>query len=596
MLDYKKLFSIRLAACIKDAAGGAGVPAEEIFGDISTPPDDKMGDYAYPCFKLARVLRKAPPVIAADLCARFNALPDKHFSGAEAAAGYMNVRLERHGFIADTLNHILQKNNAFGQSETGKEKTVCIDYSSVNIAKQFHMGHLTNTALGGSLYKIFKFLGYNVVGINHLGDYGTQFGNMIAAYRRWGSEKELKKRGVSALQDWYVRFHAEEENDPSLKEEGRACFRAIEEKDPVALDVFGLFKRITLDEAAGVYNDLNVAFDSWNGESFYTDKIPAVVEELKEKNLLTLSEGAQVIDLETEKLPPALILRSDGAGLYLTRDLAAAEYRAKTYNFDKCLYVVAYQQNLHFKQLFAVLERMGKPWAANCVHVAHGMVSMADGAMSTRRGKVILLKDVLKQAVEKTREIIESKNPDLPDKGAVAKQVGTGAVIYGALSSARIKDTVFDYDKALNFDGETGPYVMYTHARCKSVLLRSSQENAFAQRTNDKGQMTNEDSCHLSVLNTGEASRLDDNEAFFLTKLLYKFPETVASAARDCEPSYITRLITDAAQAFNKFYFEHKILADNAEERSARLKLTAATANVLKTGLGLLLMDAPEQM
>ena len=547
---------------------------------IAVTPEGREGDYAFPCFKLSKALRKAPNAIAAEAVALFEG--EKTGSALietiAADGGYINFTLNREAFTAEVLNEILKAGDTFGRSDIGKGKTVCIDYSSVNIAKPFHMGHLSNTALGGSLYRVFKSLGYNVVGINHLGDYGTQFGNLITAYKKWGGEEELKKDGIHALLRWYVKFHAEAEKDSALNEEGREWFRRIEAKDAEALRIFSRFKEITLEEVKGVYDDLGVKFDSWDGESFFTDKIPAVIDELKEKSLLIESEGAKVVDLTEFNLPPALILKKDGASLYITRDLAAAEYRKKAYNFDKCLYVVAYQQNLHFQQLFAVLKLMGKEWHKDCVHVAYGMVSMPEGAMSTRKGQVIFLKDVLKQAVDKTLATINQKSPDLKDKEKVAKQVGTGAVIYSVLSNAKIKDIVFDYDKVLNFEGETGPYIMYTHARACSVLAKAG------------GSM------HNAQCTMHNVAALEDDEAFAVVKLLNKFPETVREAANLSEPSLITRLLIDISQEFNKFYFAHKIISDNKGESAARLALTAAVKQVIKNGLYLILIDAPEKM
>ena len=545
---------------------------------ITVTPDGRAGDYAFPCFKLSKALKTAPNAIAAAAAQKFAGLKVQNGLIKEVAAdgGYLNFTLDRERFAAAVLGEISAAGEKFGRSDLGKGKTVCIDYSSVNIAKPFHMGHLYNTALGGSLYRIHKALGYNVVGINHLGDYGTQFGNLITAYKKWGSDEELKKDGIHALLRWYVKFHQESEKDESLNEEGRAWFRRIEAKDAEAQRIFGLFKEITLVEVKEVYDELGVEFDSWDGESFFTDKIPAVLEELKEKKLLTESEGAGVVDLEKYKLPPALILKKDGASLYITRDLAAAEYRKKTYNFDKCLYVVAYQQNLHFKQLFAVLELMGKAWYKDCVHVAYGMVSMPEGAMSTRKGQVVFLKDVLKQAAEKTQSTISQKNPELKDNGALARQIGTGAVIYSVLQSAKIKDIVFDYDKVLNFEGETGPYLMYTHARACSVLSKAGYKG---------GKIIKSSARHIA-----------GDEAFALLKRLNRYPEVVEAAATELEPSIITRHITDIAQDFNKFYFADKIITDDKEQTAARLMLTYAVKSVLKEGMRLILLSAPERM
>ncbi len=574
-MDYKSeiINALKQIFPESDLAG-----AEE---SITVTPEGKAGDYAFPCFRLSKTLKTAPNAIAAAGAERFAGLKAGGglIKAVDADGGYLNFTLYREAFSAAVVNEIMSAGEGFGGSDEGKGRTVCIDYSSVNIAKPFHMGHLYNTALGGSLYRIFKKLGYSVVGINHLGDYGTQFGNLITAYKKWGSEAELNKDGIHALLKWYVRFHQESEKDEGLNEEGRAWFRRIEAKDPEALRIFNLFKEITLIEVRGVYDELGVQFDSWDGESFFTDKIPAVVKELRGKDLLVTSEGAEVVDLESYKLPPALILKKDGASLYITRDLAAAEYRKKTYDFHKCLYVVAYQQNLHFKQLFAVLELMGKEWYKDCVHVAYGMVSMPEGAMSTRKGQVVFLKDVLKLAAEKTEATIKQKNPDYHGDGSLARQIGTGAVIYSVLQSSKIKDIVFDYDKVLNFEGETGPYVMYTHARACSVLSKAGYKPVKTAKISETA-----------------ARHISGGEAFALIKRLNRYPAVVAAAAQELEPSLITRHITDIAQDFNKFYFAEKIITDNAEETQARLMLTDAVRQVLKEGMRLILLQAPERM
>ena len=454
----------------------------------------------------------------------------------------------------------------------GAGKTICIDYSSVNIAKPFHIGHLSTTVIGGALYRIFKVLGYHTVGINHLGDYGTQFGKLISAYKRWGSREEAEKGGIHAINDLYVRFN--EEADEAMEAEAREYFRLIESGDKEANELFDWFKSLTLSYVKGIYEKLHITFDSYAGERFYTDKMAPVVEELKEKGLLKESNGAQIVDLEPYGMPPCLILRSDGASLYATRDLAAAIYRKKTYDFDKCLYVVAYQQNLHFKQVFKVLELMGKEWAKDLVHVAYGMVSLEDGAMSTRKGKVVWLEDVLNRCVEKAYSVIDEKNPSLENKQEIAEKVGVGAVIFSALYNNKIKDIVFSYDKALNFDGETSVYVQYTCARASSVLAKAAEggfEAAFPE---------NHAPC---------------DQEFELIRALSDFPDTVKAAAERYEPSFVARWCVDTAQKFNKFYFDCKILQEE-ETRAFRLALTKATLSALTAGLTLLGIGVPEKM
>ena len=565
-MDYKKHIAEKLASC--------GIDKEEIEAAIAVPPDNKMGDYALPCFKFAKVMRKSPVTIAEELKNTF--ATDDAISEVEAVNGYLNFRVNRTALVKETLEKIAEQGEAFGSSDMGNGKTICIDYSSVNIAKPFHIGHLSTTVIGGALYRIFKFLGYNAVGINHLGDYGTQFGKLIYAYKHWGSEEAVKEGGVKELTRLYVRYHKESENDPSMDDEARSYFKLIENGDEECVKLFNLFKEITLKEVEKIYDELDIKFDSYAGESFYNDKMQPVIDELAEKGLLVESEGAKIVDLEKYGMPPCIILRSDGASLYATRDLAAACYRKEHYDFDKCLYVVAYQQNLHFKQIFKVLELMGKPWAKDLVHVAYGMVSLLDDngnqvAMSTRNGTVVLLEDVLKKCHEKCLEIIEQKNPDLEDKENVARQVGTGAVIFGALSNSKIKDIAFSYSKILNFDGETGPYVQYTAARIKSVLRKGGAIGKY------------------------EIKNVNEDE-YQLIALLSTFPDVVKAAAERLEPFFVTRYAIDVASAFNKFYFDCKIIGDDANETNFRLAISSATLTVLSSALTLLGIKVPERM
>lgn len=565
-MDYKKHIAEKLASC--------GIDKEEIEAAIAVPPDNKMGDYALPCFKFAKVMRKSPVTIAEELKNTF--ATDDAISEVEAVNGYLNFRVNRTALVKETLEKIAEQGEAFGSSDMGNGKTICIDYSSVNIAKPFHIGHLSTTVIGGALYRIFKFLGYNTVGINHLGDYGTQFGKLIYAYKHWGSEEAVKEGGVKELTRLYVRYHKESENDPSMDDEARSYFKLIENGDEECVKLFNLFKEITLKEVEKIYDELDIKFDSYAGESFYNDKMQPVIDELTEKGLLVESEGAKIVDLEKYGMPPCIILRSDGASLYATRDLAAACYRKEHYDFDKCLYVVAYQQNLHFKQIFKVLELMGKPWAKDLVHVAYGMVSLLDDngnqvAMSTRNGTVVLLEDVLKKCHEKCLEIIEQKNPDLEDKENVARQVGTGAVIFGALSNSKIKDIAFSYSKILNFDGETGPYVQYTAARIKSVLRKGGAIGKY------------------------EIKNVNEDE-YQLIALLSTFPDVVKAAAERLEPFFVTRYAIDVASAFNKFYFDCKIIGDDVSETNFRLAISSATLTVLSSALTLLGIKVPERM
>ena len=562
-MDYKQYIAQKINV--------EGVAQEEIASLLAVPPDSAMGDFALPCFRFAKALKKSPVIIAQELAKTI--APDEVVAEVSAVNGYLNFKVNKAGLAADVLARIAREGAKYGASDEGSGKTVCIDYSSVNIAKPFHIGHLSTTVLGGALYRIFNFLGYRAVGINHLGDYGTQFGKLISAYKRWGNREEVERGGIHAVNALYVRFN--EEADEAMEAEAREYFRLIESGDKEANNLFEWFKSLTLAYVEKIYDRLHIRFDSYAGERFYTDKMAPVVAELKEKGLLKESNGAQIVDLEAYGMPPCLILRSDGASLYATRDLAAAIYRKKTYDFYKCLYVVAYQQNLHFKQVFKVLELMGYDWAKDLVHVAYGMVSLEDGAMSTRKGKVVWLEDVISRCVEKARVILEEKNPALENKDAVAETVGVGAVVFGALYNSKIKDITFSYDKALNFDGETSVYVQYTCARAASVLSKAAADGiAF-------------DEAASGTPNAQEAE---------LLKTLGDFPATVREAAEKYEPSFVARWCVDTAKLFNKFYFDCKILQAEEDVRAFRLALTKATLTALTNGLGLLGIGVPEKM
>ena len=558
-MDYKKHIAQKIAS--------EGLSAEDIYAAIALPPNSEMGDYALPCFKFAKVLRKSPALIAQDIAANYPV--DEVIERAEAVNGYVNFTINKSALARETIDEVLAKGERYGSSDEGAGKTICIDYSSVNIAKPFHIGHLSTTAIGGALYKIFNFLGYKAVGINHLGDYGTQFGKLICAYKHWGNREEVQTGGIHAINDLYVRFNSEATEE--MEHEAREYFRLIESGDKEANELFDWFKDLTLEYVKGIYKKLNVTFDSYAGERFYTDKMGSVIDELREKGLLKESNGAQIVDLEPYGMPPCLILRSDGASLYATRDLAAAIYRKNTYDFYKCLYVVAYQQNLHFKQFFKVLELMGKEWAKDLVHVAYGMVSLEDGAMSTRKGKVVWLEDVIRKCEEKAYAIISEKNPDLENKEDVAEKVGVGAVIFGALYNSKIKDIVFSYDKVLSFEGETSVYVQYTCARANSVL--------------EKGGVPGE--YKISELLPQEAE---------VVKAISAFPQAVKDAAEKYEPSIVARFAVDLAQKFNKFYFDCKILTAEGDKKNFRLALTAAALTALKNALALLGIGVPEKM
>ena len=571
-MDMKQIIAGRIADAAQASFENCALTVADVTAMLETPPDKKLGDYALPCFRLSKTLRKAPQMIASALAEKMSG---EEIDRVEVVGGYMNIFVSRGSLAEGIVKAVLANPGRWGSSEVGKGKTVCLDYSSINIAKRFHIGHLSTTMIGHSLKRIYDFNGYTTVGINHLGDWGTQFGKMICAYKKWGNREEVEAGGVQAMVDLYVRFHAEAEKDPSLEDEGRAWFKKIEDGDPEAMEIFSWFKEVTLKDTQRVYDLLGVSFDSYNGEAFYNDKMGPVVDELREKGLLVESQGAQVVQLEEYGMPPALVLRSDGATLYITRDLAAAFYRHNTYHFDKCLYVVAYQQNLHFKQLFKILEMMGHDWYKGMEHVSFGMVSYEGRALSTREGYVVYLEDLLNKAIEKAREIIEEKSPNLPNKDEVARQVGVGAVVYFDLHNERIKDIDFRWERALSFEGETGPYVQYTHARCCSVLRKAQ---AYADVEPDY-------------------SVLCDDEALDVLMLISRFPEVVRKAMDQNEPSLITRHTTSLAQAYNKYYFEHRIMEENDPAGSAaRVNLTDAVRDVIKTGLYLIGVEAPERM
>ena len=555
-----------------------GLEASDIREMIETPPDSSMGDFAFPCFRLAKTMRKAPQMIAADLAEKLAG--NESFSKVENVNAYVNFFMNKADVAGAVVETVIKAGTSYGGSEEGKGKTVCIDYSSPNIAKPFHIGHIRSTVIGNSLYKIFNSLGYDVVRINHLGDYGTQFGKMIVAYRKWGSKEEVEAEPIKSLLKYYVKFHEEAEKDPALEDEARHTFTLLENGAEEETALWQWFRDESLKEFNYVYDLLGITFDSYAGESFYSDKMDRVVDILESKGIMKDSEGTQIVDLSEYNLTPALIKKKDGSTLYITRDLAAVLYRKETYNFDKCIYVVASQQNLHFQQLFKIVSLMGFDWADKCVHVPFGMVSLEDGTMSTRKGKVVFLLDVLTKAIEKTKEVIAEKNVAEEDIDQTAKDVGIGAVMFQELSNNRIKDYVFSWDKVLNFEGETGPYVQYTHARACSVL-----RNAGASAESVLNGTAKPDMNYI----TGEA-------AYELVKAIASFPEVVQDAAAKYEPSVITRHIIDVAQFFNKFYHDEHILVDNEEEKQAKLSLVYAAKQTIANGLALLGIATPERM
>ncbi len=544
---------------------------EEIYNLIEIPPQDDMGDYSFPCFTLAKVLRKSPVQIASGLAEN---LEIEEFERIENINAYLNFYVDRDLYQNSVLNEILDQKEDYGKSDEGNGKNIVIDFSSVNIAKPFHIGHIRSTVQGDAIRNIHEFLGYNVIATNYLGDYGTQFGTMIAAYKLWGNEKAINADPINELLKLYVRYNSQASEDPEMKDAARSEFKNLEDGDPEATKLWQWFKDISLREFERVYGLLDIHFDDYNGESYNSQFIPQTLELLKEKDLLVESDGAQIIDLSPYDLTPAIIIKSNGSSSYITRDIGTAINRKREYDFKENLYVVATQQNLHYQQLRKILELMGYEWWDDNKHVAFGMVSLKDQTMSTRKGQVVFLEDVLNKAIDKTKSIMEERGADIEDIDETAKIVGIGAVKFQELYNNRIKDYVFDWDEVLNFDGETGPYVQYAYARAKSVLRKAEVESF------DEVEFTN----------------LKTYEEFALVKTLAEFGNVVAKACEKYEPSLVTRHLTDIAKAFNKFYNSSQIMVDDKELRKERLALTYATSIILKSSLGLLGIKTVEKM
>ena len=563
-------FKVAVATCLKEHI--EELTLEEITALIEVPPNKDMGDFAFPCFKLAKVFRKAPNMIAAELSEKIEA--KGVISNVTPLGGYINFFVNKSQLAETVIKDVLTKKEKYGHSDLGKDKTIVIDFSSPNIAKPFHIGHIRTTVIGNALYKIYDSQGYNTVRINHLGDYGTQFGKLIVAFKLWGNKEAVEANPIPELLKLYIQFHDEAERHPEMEDEARAWFTKLENGDKEAKELWQWFRDESLKEFARVYDLLDIEFDSYAGESFYSDKMDRVIDIIKDKGLLQESQGTNIVDLEEYNMPPALITKNDGSTLYMTRDLAAALYRKENYDFEKCIYVVGSQQSLHFQQLFKVLELVGFEWAKDMVHVPFGMVALEEGTMSTRKGRVVFLEDVLKQAIEKTKETMLAKNPNALNVDEIAKQVGVGAVVFQELSNSRIKDYTFSWSRTLSFEGETGPYVQYTHARCCAVLRKAEEE------------VTTDINYEL----------LNDVDSAEVLKVIASFNKTILNAMRKNEPHIITRFVLDLAQAFNKFYHDNSILVEDAELRKARLALVCATRQALENGLKLLGMQAPERM
>lgn len=551
-----------------------------IESSVEVPKDKSMGDYAFPCFRLAKTMHKAPAQIAADLSKQLEG--SAMIASQKVVGPYLNFFVKKEWMSRTVLAEYedsQKEGRPYGSSTEGNGKTVVLDYSSINIAKPFHIGHLRTTVIGNSLTRILKYLGYHTVSLNYLGDWGTQFGKMLVAFRRWGSREEVEKQGNRYLVSLYVRFHTEAEKDPSLNDEARAAFKSLEEGDKDSLELWQYFVDISLKDVQKVYDLLDVHFDVYKGESYFWNKTGDLVKELEDKGLLEESDGARIVDLSDADMPPCLIQKKDGGSLYATRDIVSAMYRKKTYDFYKSLYITGSEQSLHFAQWFKVVEKMGYSWYKDMVHIPYGLISLEEGKLSTRSGNVIWLEDLLNEAIAKTKAIMEEKNPGLEEMDEVAKEVGVGAVVFDDLFNSRIKEVTFSWDHALNFDGETGPYVQYTHARAKSVLRKAGYEEGTRESYED---------INLSCLN--------DEYAQEVLKLIDAFPDKIHEALDKYEPYIVTRYTVALSEAYNRFYHENAILQADEETRKARLLLTRVTADVIRQGLYLIGVKAPDQM
>lgn len=571
MKDFKQAIASKISEV-------TGMAEQELITYIEIPKDSSMGDYAFPCFRLAKNLKKAPQAIAEDIKQKLD-ITGTDIEKVEIAGGYLNFTISKLEIAKTTIEEIDSKKEEYGKSNLGNNKTVIVEYSSPNIAKPFHIGHLRTTLIGRALYNMYKYLGYNTIGINHLGDYGTQFGKMIEGYKRWGKEYNIEENPIEELTKIYVRINALSKEDEEVLEICRDNFKKLEQGDKYCNELWEKFREVSLKEFNRIYDLLDIKFDSLKGEAFYSDKTDEVIDILEKTGKLVESEGAKIIDLEEQKMPPCIICKSNGSTIYATRDLAAILYRARTYDFDKCLYVVAYEQNLHFKQIFEVAKLLGisEKCQKGLEHISYGMVHLKEGKMSTREGNVIKVEDLLNEAISRVKTIIEEKNPDFSseEKQDIAKKVGIGAVIFNDLSGSRIKDEIFDWDTMLNFNGETGPYIQYTYVRTNSILKKVSQ---------------------IPKIDEIDFEQLTGKEAQTILKLIYSFTNTIEQATIKNEPSIIARYLIDLSKAFSSFYNENKIIVEDKTIQNARIYLTYATNLVLKNGAKLLGINMPERM
>lgn len=568
MLDFKEKISEEISKITK-------IDKNELYEYIEMPSDNKMGDYAFPCFRLAKTMKKSPQIIANEL--KDGISLGNEFEKVEVINGYINFFVNNKKLVENVLEEVEEKRENYGSSEIGEGKNIVIDYSSPNIAKPFHIGHLRTTILGNSLYKMYKFLNYNCVGINHLGDWGTQFAKLIEGYKRWGTEYDIESNPIEELTKIYIRINDLCKEDESVLEQCRDNFKKLEDGDEYCVKIWQKFRELSLKEFQRIYDLLDIQFDSWNGEVFYTDKMQEVKDILEKNNKLVESEGARVVDLSKEDMPPCIIEKSNGSTTYATRDLAAILYRARTYNFDKALYVTSYEQILHFKQVFETAKYLDldEKYTNGLVHVPYGMVMLKTGKMSTRDGNVVKIEDLLKEAIAKVKIIIENKNPELENKEDIATKVGIGAVIFNDLYNSRIKDEIFDWDIMLNFNGETGPYMQYIYVRTKSVLEKAG---------------------YIPKLKDVNLDKLLDEDSVKVIKLLYQFNDKIMQAIEKYEPYIVARYLIEVAKTYSSFYNNNKIICDDKEVQDARIYLTYATGIVLKTGAALLGIKMPDKM
>ena len=569
MLNFKKEIA-------KQIANVTNVNEKEIEKYIEIPKENTNGDYAFPCFKLAKELKKAPPVIANDIKEKIE-IDEKIISKIEIVGGYINFYINKETLSKEVLKEF-ENNKEYGKSEIGKEKNIVIDYSAPNIAKPFHIGHLRSTVIGAALYNIYKYLGYNTIGINHLGDYGTQFGKLIEGYKLWGKEYNIENDPINELTKIYIRINDLCKKDENVLEQCRYNFKLLEEGDSYCKEIWTKFRDLSLKEFQKVYDLLGSKFDSWNGEAFYSDKMQEIIEILNKTGKLVESQGARIIDLADKGInTPCIIEKSNGSTTYATRDLAAILYRARTYNFDKALYVTSYEQTLHFKQVFEVAKLLGldEKYTNGLEHVPFGMVLLPTGKMSTREGNVVKLEDLLNEAIERAYEIIEEKNSELEDKEEIAKKVGIGAVIFNDLANSRIKDEIFDWDTILNFQGDTGPYIQYTYVRTRSILEKAT---------------------YIPLMKDIDIKLLQDEYSLNIIKIIYNFEDTLIQVTNKEEPSILSRYLIDLAKAFSNFYNENKILGEEEKLQKARIYMTYMVSNILKIGMSLLGIQMPEKM